>query len=79
MTITTGSDSTRPSIVSSIDAAQVKILLVPLNNFPENSWQKLVEKISEVRKVSLTNFQKRNEYEGTLNLHEYNLFTYFFD
>ena len=61
--MTTGVKS---SIVSSLDSAQVKILLIPLNKFPENSWQIYLKKISELKRVSLTKFQKQKEYEGII-------------
>lgn len=65
--MTSTNSSNVKSIVSSLDPAQVKILLIPLNKFPENTWQHYLKKISEFKQVSLTNFQKQSESEGTMH------------
>ena len=60
------SSNAKTSIVSKLDPSQIKILLIPLSKFPDNSWQNCLKKISEYKKVSLSNFPKQNESECTL-------------
>lgn len=56
--------SNTASIVSNLDPAQVKVLVIPLNKFSDKFWQKYLKQINEFKQVSLTNLQKQNEVEG---------------
>lgn len=60
------------SVVSCLDSGRVKILVLPLSEFPENSWENYLEKLAHYENIDLSKFESK-ESEG-INLNNYDNF-----
>lgn len=54
MTITNPS-----SVVSCLDSAKVKVLVLPLGEFPENLWGNYLEKLNNYQQIDLSEFNSK--------------------
>lgn len=51
------------SVVSCFDSGRIKVLILPLSEFPANSWENYLEKLSKFQQIDLSKL-KSIESEG---------------
>ena len=54
MTITNPS-----SVVSCLDSGKVKVLVLPLSEFPEKTWEKYLEKLNNCQQIDLSEINSK--------------------
>lgn len=56
------------SVVSCLDSGRVKVLVLPLSEFPENEWEKYLEKLMNYQQIDLSKLNSKEGSEGIILL-----------
>lgn len=58
------------SVVSCLDSGRVKILVLPLSDFPENSWESYMEMLTRYENIDLSKFESKESEGIKFNNHD---------